>query len=170
MAIETRYLLWYLHFPKTNCFAVLSHFHITSSRCKKDCKEKWCYQATCIHCFGQTIIPIKLIRVSFLSHNVLAKSFPPLNKTQCLLIRGLNLSPRPKWDWIILSNLPSCIVRYPWFPLHFYVFFYSLWGQSCCPSVAQTVIKTCISAHSHLDYPVFSAIHLPVNSNQLPSP
>lgn len=102
-------------------------------------QKKWCSHATCTLCFGQTIIPIKLIGVSFLSRNVLAKSLPPLNKTQCLLILGLNLSPRPKWDWIILSNLPSCILHHPWFPLHFYGISpsLSLWGQWCRPSASQ---------------------------------
>lgn len=98
---------------------LLSHCYSASVLCKKDCKEKWCSHATCTHCFGQTIIPIKLITVSFLSRSVLAKSLPPLNKTQCLWMLGLNLSLRPKWDRIILCNFPSCILHYHWFILLF---------------------------------------------------
>lgn len=84
-------------------------------------QDKRCSHATNTHCFGQTIIPIKLITVSFLSHNVLAKSLPPLNKTQCLWMLGLNLSLRPEWDCIILCNLPSWILQYHWFVLPFVV-------------------------------------------------
>lgn len=86
---------------------LLSDCYSGSVLWKKDCKEKWWSLATYTNCFGQTIIPIKLITVSFLSHNVLAKSLPPLNKTQCLWMLGHNLSLIPKWDCIILSNLPS---------------------------------------------------------------
>lgn len=90
----------------------LWHFHRCSASmmCKRDCKEKWCSHASYTHCFGQTIIPIKLITVSSLSHNVLAKSLPPLNKTQCLWMQGHNLSLGPKWDCIILCNLLSCVL------------------------------------------------------------
>lgn len=98
--------------------------------CKKDCKEKWCSHATYTHCFGQTIIPIKLITVSFLSHNVLAKSLPPLNKTQCLWMLGHNISLRPKWDCIILCNLPfHCVFPCTHFPF---------WWQWGCPSTSQS--------------------------------
>lgn len=73
----------------------------------KSTANQRCSHATNTQCFGQTIIPIKLITVSFLSHCVLAKSLPPSNKTQRLWMWGYNRALIPKWDCIILSNLPS---------------------------------------------------------------
>lgn len=124
-------VVWISH--KTIGRLLLSHCYSASVLCKKYCNEKWYSNATCTHCFGQTIIPIKLITVSFLSHNVLAKSLPPLNKTQCLWMLGLNLSLKPKWDSIILCNLLSCILHYHWFLLHFLVHKFLFIGTMMLP-------------------------------------